>query len=107
MTERQIVAEDEDAGFGECTRHLSEQRRLTIGAGAVSERERFAGRLVRLVQDAVDALGLDGALGGHLSQFKRRVWAATKLRGARRAPRIIQRLRAPAMTDDLPAIMAS
>ena len=61
----------------------------------------------RVAVQNTNAGGIEGLFHAHLPRFNLRVCAATKLRETNRVPRIIQRLRAPAITDDLPAIMAS
>jgi hypothetical protein len=73
----------------------------------MSEDDGVAGGTFRLVKHAANAAGIESLLHSYLPQFNFRVCVATKLRGTSRVPRIIQRFRAPAITDDLPAIMAS
>ena len=104
---RQVVAQYYQSGVGKRTRQTHQQRRLAIRPRAVRERDRIARGAVRPMQNTADAVGLESLLHRHLPRFILPAWAAAKLRGTNRTPRIIHRLRAPAITDDLPAIIAS
>ena len=106
LAEGQVVAQHEIAGIGESAREVDQQRRGGVRPGAVSQDHAVAGRLLRLVQGAANFFGFEAGFHAY-SVFKRRAIFASMVRGARRVPRIIQRLRQPAMTSAFPAIMAS
>ena len=116
LAEWQIVSQHRIACLGECARENLQQRRMAVGTGAVSQREDVPIGAIGRVQYTA-AAGIEGFFHKtkytqaerlfYAVEFRRRAIPASIRRGAKRAPQIILRLRQPAMTSGLPAIMAS
>jgi hypothetical protein len=61
----QVVAQHHQPGCREGSRQTCQQRRLAVGARAVRQRDGLPSGVVRLVQDAANALGFEKVLHGH------------------------------------------